>query len=223
MCTAIALSVWKLLANGLKNRQNRLRAEKPTLAAALFAAVSTAVFAQQNANLQDSGQNPERKSEAAPAMRLPPDFIGCWKGTIEGDEFTPATPGNTISKDPTTYELCYRPEAEGIYRLDLLTLVIGETAIRPESFESQVLSADSQTGAAELSSHLVLTQTKYILWTVPVRFRVDVAAVEDCSFRNHDVIFMRGTQLISVNGNKYGKQTFHADFRRVTVSSVSER
>jgi hypothetical protein len=185
------------------------------LAIALIAAVSTAVFAQQKTSVSDSG----RKSDAAASIRLPPDFVGCWKGTIQGDNFTPAKPGNTISKDPTTYELCYRPDADGNYRLDLLKLVIGTAVTRPERFDSQVLSADYHTGRAEIRSHLVLSQTRYILWAVPVHFHVDVAAVEDCSLKNHAVIFMRGAQLIAVDGKKYGEQTFHADFRRVSLSS----
>jgi hypothetical protein len=144
------------------------------------------------------------------------------EGTIQGDDFTPATPGNTISKDPTTYELCYREDADGNYRLDLLKLVIGATVTRPERFDSQVLSADYRTGTAEIRSHLVLIQTRYVLWAVPIHFHVDVAAVEDCRLRNRAVIFMRGTQLIAVDGKKYGEQTFHADFRRVSRSSVSQ-
>lgn len=213
---ASADPVWRLAGSGLKNRLNRLLTGKFALVATLLvAAASTAAFAQQSAKLQSDA--------AAASMRLPPGFIGCWRGTIEGDDFKPATPGNTISKDPATYELCYREEAEGIYRLDLLKLVIGANAIRPESFESQVLSADGQTGAAELRSHLVLNQTRYVLWTVPIRVRVDVAAVEDCSLRNRDVISMHGTQLISVNGQKYGEQTFHADFTRVDAPSATAR
>jgi hypothetical protein len=203
----------------LKNPQNQLRAEKLLLATALIATLSTAAFAQQRARGQDS----ERKSDAAASIQLPSDFVGCWKGTIQGDDFTPATPGNTISKDPTTYQLCYREDADGNYRLDLLKLVIGATVTRPERFDSQVLSADYRTGTAEIRSHLVLIQTRYVLWAVPIHFHVDVAAVEDCRLRNRAVIFMRGTQLIAVDGKKYGEQTFHADFRRVSLSSVRER
>jgi hypothetical protein len=149
-------------------------------------------------------------------MRLPSDFVGCWRGTIQGDDFKPAIPGNTMSKDPTTYELCYGPVSEGTYRLNLLKLVIGMAVVRPDRFDSQVISADDQAGTAKIRNHLILTQTRYILWTVPVRFHVEVDAVEDCRLVSHDVILMRGTQLIAVNEKMYGKQTFHADFRRVS-------
>jgi hypothetical protein len=101
-----------------------------------------------------------------------------------------------MSKDPTTYELCYGPMPQGSYRLNLLKLVIGMAVVRPERFESQVLSADDQAGTAKIRNHLILTQTKYILWTVPVRFHVEVDAVEDCRLVSYDPISMRGTQLI---------------------------
>jgi hypothetical protein len=140
---------------------------------------------------------------------------GISRGTIQGDDFKPTVPGNTVSKDPTTYELCYGPVREGSYRLNLLKLVIGMAVVRPDRFESQVLSADDQAGSAKIRNHLVLTQTRYILWTVPGRFHVDVDAVEDCRLVSHDVISMRGTQLIAVDEKIYGQQTFHADFRRV--------
>jgi hypothetical protein len=84
-----------------------LRANKLILAAALFAAASTTVFAQQKVNLQDSERNSGWKFDPAQAsIRLPPDFLGCWEGTIKGDDFKPATPGATIARDPATYELC---------------------------------------------------------------------------------------------------------------------
>ncbi len=97
-----------------------------------------------------------------------------------------------------------------------LKLVIGMAVVRPDRFDSQVISADDQAGTAKIRNHLILTQTRYILWTVPVRFHVEVDAVEDCRLVSHDVILMRGTQLIAVNEKMYGKQTFHADFRRVS-------
>jgi hypothetical protein len=104
----------------------------------------------------------------------------------------------------------------GGYRLNLLKLVIGMAVVRPDRFESQVLSADNQAGSAKIRNHLVLTQTRYILWTVPVRFHVEVDAVEDCRLVSHDVILMRGMQLIAVDEKMYGQQTFHADFRRMS-------
>jgi hypothetical protein len=184
---------------------------------ALVAALSLTALVLPSAREQDSPQRYSRQgSGAAILTRLPSDFVGCWRGTIQGDDFKPAIPGNTMSKDPTTYELCYGPVSEGTYRLNLLKLVIGMAVVRPDRFDSQVISADDQAGTAKIRNHLILTQTKYILWTVPVRFHVEVDAVEDCRLVSHDVILMRGTQLIAVNEKMYGKQTFHADFRRVS-------
>ncbi len=184
---------------------------------ALIVALSLTALVLPSAREQDSPQRYSRKvSRTAILMRLPSDFVGCWRGTIQGEDFKPAIPGNTMSKDPTTYELCYGPVSEGTYRLNLLKLVIGMAVVRPDRFDSQVISADDQAGTAKIRNHLILTQTRYILWTVPVRFHVEVDAVEDCRLVSHDVILMRGTQLIAVNEKMYGKQTFHADFRRVS-------
>src|SRR5580692_4548235 len=91
--------------------------------------------------------------------RLPADFVGCWRGTIQGEDFKPAIPGNTMSQDPATYELCYGPVPQGTYRLNLMKLVIGMAVVRPDRFESQVLSADDQAGTAKIRNHLILTQT----------------------------------------------------------------
>jgi hypothetical protein len=187
------------------------------VAMALVVALSLTALVLPSAREQDSPQRYSRQgSRTAILMRLPSDFVGCWRGTIQGDDFKPAIPGNTMSKDPTTYELCYGPVSEGTYRLNLLKLVIGMAVVRPDRFDSQVISADDQAGTAKIRNHLILTQTRYILWTVPVRFHVEVDAVEDCRLVSHDVILMRGTQLIAVNEKMYGKQTFHADFRRVS-------
>jgi hypothetical protein len=187
------------------------------VAMALAVALSLTALVLPSAREQDSPQRYSRQgSRTAILMRLPSDFVGCWRGTIQGDDFKPAIPGNTMSKDPTTYELCYGPVSEGTYRLNLLKLVIGMAVVRPDRFDSQVISADDQAGTAKIRNHLILTQTRYILWTVPVRFHVEVDAVEDCRLVSHDVILMRGTQLIAVNEKMYGKQTFHADFRRVS-------
>jgi len=184
---------------------------------ALVVALSLTALVLPSAREQDSPQRYSRQgSRTAILMRLPSDFVGCWRGTIQGDDFKPAIPGNTMSKDPTTYELCYGPVPEGTYRLNLLKLVIGMAVVRPDWFDSQVISADNQAGTAKIRNHLILTQTRYILWTVPIRFHVEVDAVEDCRLVSHDVILMRGTQLIAVNEKMYGKQTFHADFRRVS-------
>jgi hypothetical protein len=101
-----------------------------------------------------------------------------------------------------------------------MKLVIGMAVVRPDRFESQVLSADDQAGTAKIRNHLILTQTKYILWAVPARFQVEVDAVEDCRLVSHDVILMRGTQLIAVDEKMYGEQTFHADFRRMFLHAV---
>lgn len=177
----------------------------------------------RTASAQDPPQGFLRQaSSAAIWTRLPADFVGCWKGTIHGDDFKPAIPGNTMSKDPTTYELCYGPRPEESYRLSLLKLVIGMAVVRPERFESQVLSADDQAGTAKIQNHLTLTETKYLLWTVPVRFHVQVDAVEDCRLISHDLISMRGMQHIAVDQKIYGQQTFHADFRRLSSPGVPE-
>jgi hypothetical protein len=195
----------------------RLRVARFSVAMALVVALSLTALVLPSAREQDSPQRYSRQgSRTAILMRLPSDFVGCWRGTIQGDDFKPAIPGNTMSKDPTTYELCYGPVSEGTYRLNLLKLVIGMAVVRPDWFDSQVISADDQAGTAKIRNHLILTQTRYILWTVPVRFHVEVDAVEDCRLVSHDVILMRGTQLIAVNEKMYGKQTFHADFRRVS-------
>jgi hypothetical protein len=195
---------------------HRLRVARYSLAMALVVAASLTALALQSASAKDSPlRSSQQESRAAVLRRLPSDFVGCWRGTIQGDDFKPAFPGNTMSKDPTTYELCYGPVREGSYRLNLLKLVMGLAVVRPDRFESQVLSADDQAGSAKIRNHLVLTQTRYILWTLPVRFHVDVDAVEDCRLVSHDVISMRGTQLIAVDEKIYGQQTFHADFRRV--------
>jgi hypothetical protein len=195
----------------------RLRIARFSVAMALIVALSLTALVLPSAREQDSPQRYSRQgSRAAILTRLPSDFVGCWRGTIQGDDFKPAIPGNTMSKDPTTYELCYGPVPEGTYRLNLLKLVIGMAVVRPDRFDSQVISADDQAGTAKIRNHLILTQTRYILWTVPVRFHVEVDAVEDCRLVSHDVILMRGTQLIAVNEKMYGKQTFHADFRRVS-------
>ena len=196
---------------------HRLRVARFSLAMALVVALTLTALVLRSASAQDSPQRYSRQgSRVAILMRLPSDFVGCWRGTIQGDDFKPAIPGNTMSKDPTTYELCYGPVSEGTYRLNLLKLVIGMAVVRPDRFDSQVISADDQAGTAKIRNHLILTQTRYILWTVPVRFHVEVDAVEDCRLVSHDVILMRGTQLIAVNEKMYGKQTFHADFRRVS-------
>lgn len=192
-----------------------LRVARFSLALTLVVALSATVLA--SAGAQDSPQGLSRqRSRDATWTRLPADFVGCWRGTIQGEDFKPAIPGNTMSQDPATYELCYGPVPQGTYRLNLMKLVIGMAVVRPDRFESQVLSADDQAGTAKIRNHLILTQTRYILWTVPVRFHVEVDAVEDCRLVSHDVILMRGTQLIVVNEKMYGKQTFHADFRRVS-------
>ncbi|MGB6564509.1 MAG: hypothetical protein WBE69_18060, partial [Candidatus Binataceae bacterium] len=136
----------------------------------LVVALSATVLA--SAGAQDSPQGLSRqRSRDATWTRLPADFVGCWRGTIQGEDFKPAIPGNTMSQDPATYELCYGPVPQGTYRLNLMKLVIGMAVVRPDRFESQVLSADDQAGTAKIRNHLILTQTKYILWAVPVRFR----------------------------------------------------
>lgn len=184
-------------------------------------ALSATVAVMRSAGAQDSPQGLSRqRSRDATRMRLPADFVGCWRGTIQGEDFKPAIPGNTMSQDPTTYELCYGPVPQGTYRLNLMKLVIGMAVVRPDRFESRVLSADDQAGTAKIRNHLILTQTKYILWAVPVRFQVEVDAVEDCRLVSHDVILMRGTQLIAVDEKMYGEQTFHADFRRMFSHAV---
>lgn len=201
----------------MRSLHHRLRIAKFSVAMALVVALSLTALVLPSAREQDSPQRYSRQgSRTAILMRLPSDFVGCWRGTIQGDDFKPAIPGNTMSKDPTTYELCYGPVPEGTYRLNLLKLVIGMAVVRPDWFDSQVISADNQAGTAKIRNHLILTQTRYILWTVPIRFHVEVDAVEDCRLVSHDVILMRGTQLIAVNEKMYGKQTFHADFRRVS-------
>ncbi len=201
----------------MRSLHHRLRVAGFSVAMALVVALSLTALVLPSAREQDSPQRYSRQgSRTAILMRLPSDFVGCWRGTIQGDDFKPAIPGNTMSKDPTTYELCYGPVSEGTYRLNLLKLMIGMAVVRPDRFDSQVISADDQAGTAKIRNHLILTQTRYILWTVPVRFHVEVDAVEDCRLVSHDVILMRGTQLIAVNEKMYGKQTFHADFRRVS-------
>jgi hypothetical protein len=198
-----------------------LQVARFSLAMTLVVALSATALAMRSAVVQDSPPGLSRqRSRDATWMRLPPDFVGCWKGTIQGEDFKPAIPGNTMSQDPTTYELCYGPVPQGTYRLNLMKLVIGMAVVRPDRFESQVLSADDQAGTAKIRNHLILTQTKYILWAVPVRFRVEVDAVEECRLVSHDVILMRGTQLIAVDEKMYGEQTFHADFRRMFSNAV---
>ncbi len=208
-------------ARRLKNLHYQSRI--PTLSLAIMVLIASVAIALpiRRVSAQVLGQGSLlRASSTGNWMRLPADFVGCWKGTIQGDDFKPAIPGNTMSKDPTTYELCYGPMPQGSYRLNLLKLVIGMAVVRPERFESQVLSADDQTGTAKIRNHLILTQTKYILWAVPVRFHVEVDAVEDCRLVSHDLISMRGTQLIAVDDKAYGQQTFHADFTRVSSRGV---
>ena len=205
----------------MRSLRRHLRVARFRLAIALVVALSPTALVLRSASGQDSPQRSSRQgARAAVLMRLPSDFVGCWQGTIHGDDFKPAIPGNTMSKDPTTYELCYGPVSEGTYRLNLLKLVIGMAVVRPDRFDSQVISADNQAGTAKIRNHLILTQTRYILWTVPVRFHVEVDAVEDCRLVSHDVILMRGTQLIAVNEKMYGEQTFHADFRRMFSHAV---
>ena len=198
-----------------------LQVARLSLAMMLVVALSATALAMRSAGAQDSPQGLSRqRSRDATWMRRPADFVGCSRGTIQGEDFKPAIPGNTMSQDPTTYELCYGPVPQGTYRLNLMKLVIGMAVVRPDRFESQVLSADDQAGTAKIRNHLILTQTKYILWAVPVRFRVEVDAVEDCRLVSHDVILMRGTQLIAVDEKMYGEQTFHADFRRMFSHAV---
>src|SRR5260370_40781047 len=109
---------------------HRLRVARFSLAMALVVALTLTALVLRSASAQDSPQRYSRQgSGVAILMRLPSDFVGCRRGTIQGDDFKPAIPGNTMSKDPTTYELCYGPVPEGAYRLNLLKLVIGMAVV----------------------------------------------------------------------------------------------
>jgi hypothetical protein len=91
-----------------------LRVARFNLAMTLVVALSATVLAMRSAVAQDSPQGLSRqRSLDATWMRLPADFVGCWKGTIQGEDFKPAIPGNKMSQDPTTYELCYGPCSKG--------------------------------------------------------------------------------------------------------------
>jgi hypothetical protein len=85
-----------------------LRVARFSLAMTLVVALSATVSVMRNAGAQDSPQGLSRqRSRDATWIRLHADFVGCWKGTVQGEDFKPAIPGNTMSQDPTTYELCY--------------------------------------------------------------------------------------------------------------------
>src|SRR5260370_40907025 len=93
---------------------HRLRVARFSLAMALVVALSLTALVLPSAREQDSPQRYSRQgSRVAILMRLPSDFVGCWRGTHQGDDFKPAIAGNTTSKEPTTYQLGYCTVAGG--------------------------------------------------------------------------------------------------------------
>lgn len=151
---------------------------------------------------------------------LPDVFFGCWEGTIERfDSVTPLSfAGRFIGESlRTTYQFCYRP-IEGGGRLDLTKLEVQGKKATITRFDNHFTAVDTERLKAHLKNHVVAESVVYVMWLFPLSAQQDIFAEQDIELKSHDVVAMRGKQLLRVNGADVAEMSFHGDFNRVSGS-----
>lgn len=168
---------------------------------------------------------PESIALVGPQPKIPPEFFGCWRGTVETfDSVTSLSPqvsAGSIRALSTTYEFCFTKKPDGTGELRLTDVEIGGRQGKVLQFDNRVISVDPEFHRASLKNHAAVESVMSVLWLFPVHVTQDIYADEQLQMVSHDVISVKGKQLVVIGGNMVASMTFHTNFNRVKSAQTS--
>jgi hypothetical protein len=164
---------------------------------------------------------PESTAVAGPEPRIPNEWFGCWKGTVDSfDTVTPLSPSvsaNSIKTLSTTYTLCFTKRPDGSGQLELADVEIGGHKGTVTHFDNRFTSLGPTPDRASMRNHAIVESVLYVLWIFPIHVTQEIYADEDLQFVPPNVVSVRGKQLVVMGGNMIASMTFHANFNREQI------
>ena len=163
-------------------------------------------------SLEDVGTPPD----PAASVALPPAFVGCWVGTIHGNDYTiPIGFLSSLAVFATeTYHFCYLQDPKnGKADLVMRDLVVNHQELVVSEFENQTVWTDGR-GTAFLRNHFAMTQPPLGFSHFP---RQEIYSDESVTMENPDLLKMRAVEVIKRSGSDYIRAAFHADFHRAPM------
>jgi hypothetical protein len=87
------------------------------------------------------------------------------------------------------------------------------------SFDNRFTALDLKNNTARLQNRVVVEITQNFLWLIPMSAKEDILADEEIAVKDPDLIAMKGSQVLMLNGQNFASMSFHGDFRRVTAEA----
>ena len=170
---------------------------------------------------------PESVTIVGPEPKIPKEFVGCWRGTVnEFDSVTPLSPAissSSIKALSTTYEFCFTKRPDGTGELALTDLEIGGRKGTVTHFDNRAVSIDPEFFRASLRNHTTVESAGYFLLIFPIHMTQDIYAEEELQMISPNLVSVKGKQLVVIGGNMIASMTFHANFDRVQSAPAASR
>jgi len=167
---------------------------------------------------------PQSTAKLGPVPEIPEAWYGCWRGTIDNfDTVTPLSPAisaSQIKAQKQTLEFCFTMKPDGTSQMDLTDLEVAGHKAKITHFDNRFTSIGPTVDRASLRNHVTAESVINILWIFPMHMQQDVYADEDIQMISHDVVMVKGKQVVVMGTNMIASMTFHTNFYRVGTKTL---
>jgi len=161
---------------------------------------------------------PESTTLAGPELKIPTDFVGCWRGTVDQFDTVTSFTSSPIKAMSSIYEFCFTNRPDGTGKLELTDLEVADRKTTVTHFDNRIISVDPEHRSGSMRNHVTFVSVYYLI----IHLTQDAYVDEDLRMTSRDEIFVKGKQVIVIGGNIIAEMTFHTNFYRVSAEEPAD-